>query len=273
MPSGGKLTIQCTNIRFDDPSSEEPLLVAADNPGELIGDYLMLAVTDTGTGMTDEIRNRAFEPFFTTKEVGDGSGLGLSMIYGFAKQSGGHVSIFSLPGHGTTVTLYLPRAHGAPSVDVAEPATDLPRGRGQSILVIEDDDNVRSLAVRMLEGLDYQTIAVSDAAGAEQVLEGATKIDLVLSDVVLPGGMSGPEFAHDARTRNPGLRFIFMSGYPAKAAMQKSYLGGRRGAAQQTLPAITARRRRARRAEFVAPSVFRLTRNRTGPLPARPPIG
>ncbi len=212
MPAGGKLTLDCRNVQLQDVDIAEDTYVIA-------GDYVMLAVSDTGTGMDAETRQHVFEPFYTTKGVGEGSGLGLSMVYGFAKQSGGHVDICSEQGRGTTVKLYLPRAmHPAAEVE-PERRDASPPGRGEAVLVIEDDAEVRELTVAMLEAMDYRVTAVADAAAARNVIEGGVEFDLLLSDVVLPGGTSGPDFARELRWSEPGLKVIFMSGYPDDAAI------------------------------------------------------
>ncbi len=211
MPDGGKLTIECRNACLDEA-------FVARTPEAAAGDYVLLAVSDTGTGMSAEVQAHAFEPFFTTKEVGQGSGLGLSMVYGFAKQSGGHVIIDSKEGNGTTVEIYLPRAAELPAAAAKTAAReDIPNGRGEVVLVVEDDDGVRSLVVTMLERLDYRVIAVPEADQALEALD-AEQVEVVLSDVVLPGGMSGPEFAEEAGRRHPGTKIVFMSGYPAEVA-------------------------------------------------------
>ena len=210
MPDGGRLSITCENLRLAEGPATLKMEVAA-------GDYIVVSVSDTGTGMSPEVHAQAFEPFFTTKEVGEGSGLGLSTVYGFAKQSGGHASIHSEPGRGTTVKLLLPRAAEQPQKETAGRKSDPPVGRGERILVIEDNDDVRGLTVRLLEGLGYRPTQLPDAAGARKLLEDDAIFDLVLSDVVLPGGTSGPEFAEEACRLRPGLRFVFMSGYPATA--------------------------------------------------------
>jgi len=218
MPKGGNLTVECSNVQFDRAYLAGP----SDVPP---GDYVVLSVSDDGTGMSDAVRARAFEPFFTTKEVGQGSGLGLSMVYGFAKQSGGHVSIYSELGKGTTVRLYLPRTPEAETRTGAEKTSNsLPRGQGETILVIEDDTEVRSLAVQMLSSLGYQSKAVADASQAHEVLADGAGIDLVLSDVVLPGGTSGADFAEQACSIYPGIKIIFMSGYPAEAATRNGFI-------------------------------------------------
>ena len=223
MPQGGNLTIDCINARLDGAQKFEGC-------EDLKGDYVVLVVCDDGAGMPEEVLAHAFEPFFTTKEVGKGSGLGLSMIYGFAKQSGGHVSVHSEPDSGTTFRLYLPR-----SVEAAQPALttidnfDAPRGRGEKVLVIEDDPTVRVLAVEILVDLGYEVVDVADAASArialieQDVID--APIDIVLSDVVLPDNKNGLEFAIEARALWPGLRVVFMSGYSSEAAIRNGLLG------------------------------------------------
>ena len=217
MPGGGNLIIECENAHLDDAG-------AAQIPEAMAGDYVVLAVSDSGMGMSAEVQDRAFEPFFTTKDVGKGSGLGLSMVYGFAKQSGGLVTIYSELNRGTTVKLYLPRAKEVPLSETVYHCADIPRGRNELILVIEDNADVRDLAVRSLEGLGYRVIEVPDAASARMLLAKEAQVDLVLSDVILPGGISGPEFAEEARRTRPDLKIIFMSGYPAEAIKRNSFL-------------------------------------------------
>ena len=218
MPEGGRLTIECVNAILDET------YVALNSEVEA-GAYLVLSVSDSGSGMTAEVKARAFEPFYTTKEVGQGSGLGLSMVYGFAKQSGGHVSIYSEEGLGTTVKLYLPRAtQEMRRVEVR--SEEIKRGAGEVILVIEDDFDVRDLVAKLLKSLGYRVVVVASAAAAQKVLAEGPPVDLMLSDVVLPGGISGPEFAKQARASHPGLKIIFMSGYPAEAARRAGFLGG-----------------------------------------------
>ena len=218
MPDGGKLTIECANVSLDEDSSVDGRDIPA-------GDYVVLSVTDQGVGMPEEVRKRAFEPFFTTKEVGKGSGLGLSMVYGFAQQSGGQATIYSEEGQGTTVKLYLPRAQ-AGSDGTAKPQVEaVPRGQGETILVIEDDPDVRMLAEIMLGNLGYNVICAEDAHVARKVVIRKSDIDLVLSDVILPGGTSGPAFAEEIKASNPEMKVIFMSGYPAEAAKRNGFLG------------------------------------------------
>ncbi len=206
MPEGGTLTIETYNTQVED----QDLVIAMDiNPGP----YVVLSVSDTGTGMSSEVLEHAFEPFFTTKSNGKGTGLGLSMVYGFAQQTGGHVTIDSTPGRGTTVKLYLPRALAA----VVEPSTDStadPRGHGETVLVLEDDPDVRHLAVSMLQGLGYEVLEARDGASAIELLDSGSRIDLLLSDIVLPGGLTGRSVAAQARCSHPDLKILFMSGYP-----------------------------------------------------------
>jgi CheY-like chemotaxis protein len=202
MPQGGQLTIATTEANVDETTHEVRL-----PPGP----YVAVAVSDTGIGMSPEVAARAFEPFFTTKEAGKGTGLGLSMVYGFARQSGGHVQLASRPGHGTTVTLYLPQAKAAEAA--SEPGANAqPRG-SEDILLVEDDDEVRAATSRMLSGLGYRVVEVADAEAALTLLTATNTLRLLLTDVVLAHGMSGPELAAKAREVRPGLRVLFMSGY------------------------------------------------------------
>ena len=202
MPEGGILEIRCENVQVRDSDK-----VAA-------GDYVQIAVRDSGSGMPEGVREHAFEPFFTTKEVGEGSGLGLSMVYGFARQSGGDAAIESVTGAGTAIRLLLPRSEVTDMVIESTQDKEVKRDREESILVLEDDPDVRSFAVHALEGLGYRVLQATDAVAAMQVLEEeADKLDLLLSDVVLPGGVSGPELAAKAIDLYPKLKLVFMSGY------------------------------------------------------------
>ena len=185
----------------------------------------MLAVTDTGNGMPPEVVDHAFEPFFTTKEVGKGSGLGLSMIYGFAKQSGGHVKIYSEVDHGTTVRLYLPRQSAA--VATVTPAIavqhDHPRG-GEMILVVEDNADVRAFVVKQLQDLGYRVAEAKDGPSALSTLNGSTPIDLLLTDVIMPGGMTGRQLSDEATRRRPDLKTLFISGYTEDSIVHQGKL-------------------------------------------------
>jgi CheY-like chemotaxis protein len=178
------------------------------------GDYVQLSVSDTAMGMPPEVRDRVFEPFFTTKEKGRGTGLGLAMVYGFVEQMGGHVSIYSEVGQGTTVNLYLPRAC-APAVerrasqDVAPPD---PRSR-RVILVLEDDERVRQLTVRRLKMIGHDVIEARDGVEALNLLQSGAHVDLVFTDMVMPGGLSGRDVAHRARDLKPGIKVLLTTGY------------------------------------------------------------
>ena len=217
MPAGGTLTIETANRRFDEA-------YAALHQEARAGSYVMLAVSDTGTGMAPEVIQKAFEPFFTTKEVGRGSGLGLSMVYGFVKQSGGHIEIDSEIGHGTTVRAYLPRSCQR-SVAVEDPATiPMKGGSGEKILVVEDEDDVRRLVVRVLTSLRYRPLEARDGMSALAVLDQAPEVALLFTDVVLPGGMNGLEIAREARRRRPELKVLFTSGYTENAIVHHSRL-------------------------------------------------
>jgi CheY-like chemotaxis protein len=219
MPEGGKLTIEASNAILDEEYADRNTEV---EPGA----YVLLAVTDTGTGLTMEVMQRALEPFFTTKAVGQGSGLGLSMVYGFVKQSEGHLKIYSEPGNGTTVRLYLPKAESdiEASASATETGTIPSSSKGEVILVVEDDAMVRALAVRILTGLGYRTVEAQDGAAATQLLATAEPVDLLLTDVVLPGGMSGPQLARQAQAARPGLKVLYMSGYTKNAIIHNGVL-------------------------------------------------
>jgi CheY-like chemotaxis protein len=219
MPSGGHLTIETDNVRLDQD-------YASRNAEVLAGDYVMLAVTDTGSGMAPEVVDRAVEPFFTTKEIGKGSGLGLSMIYGFVKQSGGHLKIYSEIGHGTTVRLYLPRSGAMTAIDAeaAAAAASDPPGGSETVLVVEDDADVRAFVAAQLRGFGYRVLEATDARHAQLILSGDDHIDLLFTDVVMPRGMNGRELAEDARRRRPGLKTLFTSGYTEDSIIHQSKL-------------------------------------------------
>ncbi len=207
MPDGGALTIQTANRHLDDQ-------YAAENAEVEPGEYVMLAISDTGTGIPPELIARVFEPFFTTKTAGKGSGLGLSMIYGFAKQSRGHVKIYSEPGHGTTVRLYLPRAESAeiPQALETSGAASVPAGDA-TILVVEDKPEVRQVVVRQLEELGYRVVEAENPAAALHFIEGDQRIDVLFTDIVMPGGMTGVDLAQEARRCRPTLKVVFTSGF------------------------------------------------------------
>ncbi len=216
MPSGGRLAIAVSNVVVEtitSASAESAALV--DPSGDLPpGNYVRLRVTDNGAGMTPDVMARAFDPFFTTKPIGQGTGLGLSMTYGFVRQSGGHVQIVSVPGEGTAISLYLPRHHALPAdavpALVADPGTAT---RGETVLVVDDEQAIRTIAVEVLEELGYRTLEAEDAAGGLALLQSNARIDLLVSDVGLPNGMNGRQLADAARLLRPGLNVLFITGY------------------------------------------------------------
>ncbi len=184
----------------------------------------MLAVTDTGTGIDPKLIEQVFEPFFSTKPEGQGSGLGLSMVYGFVKQSGGHVKIYSELGHGTTLKLYLPRVRGREELVVTSPETVTMRGGNETILVAEDDPDVQATVVELLTDLGYIVLRANDAQSALSVIESGVAIDLLFTDVVMPGALKSPELARLARARLPELMVLFTSGYTENAIVHDGRL-------------------------------------------------
>ncbi len=216
MPDGGKLTIETSNAYLDDEYCRHHADLA---PGQ----YVLIAVSDDGMGMSAETIGRAFDPFFTTKETGKGTGLGLSQVYGFVKQSKGHVRIYSEPGEGTTIKLYFPRHDGEEAVMPADEQGDPERGRGETILIVEDDDGVREYASEILRDLNYQVIEAKDSASAMRLLEADRTFDLMLTDVVLPG-ISGRALADEVIRRRPGAKVIFMTGYSRNAIVHQGRL-------------------------------------------------
>ena len=216
MPEGGKLTIETSNAYLDEGYCQQHAGVA---PGQ----YILIAVTDNGGGMSAETIDRAFEPFFTTKEAGKGTGLGLSQVYGFMKQSEGHVKIYSESGEGTTIKLYLPRRDGNEAAHSADEPVSSERGRAETILIVEDDDGVRQYASEILRDLNYQIIEAKDSATALRLLDADKKFDLLLTDVVLPG-KNGRELATEVERRRPGTKVIFMTGYSRNAIVHHGRL-------------------------------------------------
>jgi CheY-like chemotaxis protein len=215
MPHGGTLTISTTNVRLDRMTADTSLLP---------GDYICIEVADTGTGMSSEVATRAFDPFFTTKPLGQGTGLGLSMIYGFARQSNGHATIDSKLGQGTSVKLYLPRHHGEVTIehDVGGNATEH-RAAGEAVLVVEDEPVVRGVILEMLSEQGYQTLEAFDGPSGLQILRGDAPIDLLITDVGLPG-MNGRQLADQAREIRPGLSVLFITGYAENGDMAEGFL-------------------------------------------------
>jgi signal transduction histidine kinase/CheY-like chemotaxis protein len=221
MPAGGKLTVETANSHLDDAYVSGQL-------GLQPGQYVLLSVTDTGSGMPPDVLARAFEPFYTTKPIGQGTGLGLSQLYGFARQSGGHVAIYSEEGRGTTVKFYLPRHFGVPEAadTVTAPPEPAAANEGETILLVEDEGLVRMLMVQTLEDKGYRVIEAHEAQGAIGILESDMKIDLLATDVGLPG-MNGRQLAETARALRPGLSVLFLTGYAHNAALGDEPLGPR----------------------------------------------
>jgi PAS domain S-box-containing protein len=238
MPKGGQLVIETANAQLD-------ALYAAQNVDAVPGDYVTLTVTDSGTGMAPEVIERAFEPFFTTKDVGHGTGLGLSMVYGFVTQSRGHVKIYSEIGHGTSIKLYLPRAASpaAAAGDRPAAATPQPGGR-ESILIVEDEASVRIVAASILETLGYQVLQAEDGRSALEILQSAQPIDLLFTDLIMPNGMSGQDLLRAARALRPGLKALFTSGYSATVIEA-------RGETDQTVPLLGKPYRKQKLAEAI----------------------
>jgi CheY-like chemotaxis protein len=220
------LQIESANLPLARPLP--PVSGATFRPEEIpAGDYVQVSVRDTGEGMSPDIMALAFEPFFTTKDVGKGSGLGLSQVHGFVKQSGGFIAITSTPGQGTAVELYFPRSKGGAAVAMAdhETAGELPEGH-ETILVVEDDERVRDAVLGMLEGLGYRVLHASNGPEALQVLQEGEEVELLFSDIIMPRGMTGVELAREARRRRPDLKILLTSGFA----------GGRSGREPPTTP-------------------------------------
>lgn len=209
MPDGGRLTIETHNVELgpDDTSQHKDL-----TPSH----YVMLAVSDTGTGMSSDVMEQIFDPFFTTKDVGEGSGLGLSMVHGFVTQSGGHISISSEVGVGTTVKMYfLLSEKFEPAAREKTAITQYPSGSGETILIVEDSKDLRQLAATIVSSLGYNVLEASDGASALAVLDDEASVDLLFTDVVLPHGMNGVKLASAASARRPDIKILYTSGYTA----------------------------------------------------------
>jgi PAS domain S-box-containing protein len=218
MPQGGKLTLETANVYLDEGYAASQVEVV---PGQ----YVMVAVTDSGSGMAPDVLARAFDPFFTTKDVGHGTGLGLSQVYGFAKQSGGHIKIYSEIGEGTTVKLYFPRVHAAISHDESEGAPVVARGStNETILVVEDDPEVRSYSRDTLRELGYDVLEAKDGHAGLKLLDSHPDIKVLFTDVGLPGGMNGRQLADEAHRRRPQLRVLFTTGYARNAIVHDGRL-------------------------------------------------
>ncbi|WP_206684240.1 hybrid sensor histidine kinase/response regulator [Teichococcus aerophilus] len=262
MGGTGQLTVELANAHLDDA-------YALTHDEVTPGQYVMLAVSDTGCGMPPEVIERVFEPFFSTKEEGKGSGLGLSMVYGFVKQSGGHIKIYSEVGHGTTIKLYLPRAMQAEDVVVQVDAGPTVGGT-ETILVVEDDAEVREVVVAMLTDLGYRVLKAVDAGSALVVIESGIPIDLLFTDVVMPGKLKSPELARKARERLPNVAVLFTSGYTENSIVH----GGRLDAGVELLSKPYPREALARKVRHVLANQAqrRQAQPRPGmPRPAAPP--
>ncbi len=214
MPDGGRLTIEAANVFLDEE-------LAADVSA---GQYVGIIISDTGVGMSDEVAAKAFDPFFTTKEVGRGTGLGLSQVYGFVKQSGGHVKISSEVGAGTTIKLYLPRMRSDETSEARPADAAAPRGHRETILIVEDEPELRSFTTDLVRELDYQVIDAADARSALRLLDSHGDVALLFTDVGLPGGMNGRQLADEARRRRPDLKVLFTSGYVRDAIVHHGRL-------------------------------------------------
>ncbi|HEY9239471.1 MAG TPA: ATP-binding protein, partial [Burkholderiaceae bacterium] len=217
MPGGGRLTIETANKWLDDRAAADRDLP----PGQ----YLSLSVTDTGSGMAPEVIKRVFDPFFTTKPLGQGTGLGLSMVYGFVRQSGGQVRIYSEMGHGTTMCLYLPRYVGSAEEEAKAPVDAVVGdGDGQTILVIEDEATIRTLITEVLAEAGYRALSAPDGQTGLQLLQSGRRIDFLITDVGLPGGINGRQVADAARVSRPDLKVLFITGYAENAAVGNGHL-------------------------------------------------
>jgi PAS domain S-box-containing protein len=217
MPRGGKLTIETLNISLDDG-------YASMNGDAAVGDYVLIAVSDTGSGIPAALLDKVFDPFFTTKEVGKGTGLGLSMVFGFVKQSGGHIKVYSEEGHGTTIKIYLPRSTGAgQTADETRPQTRIERG-SETVLIVEDDALVRRYVVNQIASLGYTTLEAANAAQALNIIDTDASVDLLFTDVIMPGSMNGRQLADETLKRRPSLKTLFTSGYTENAIIHHGRL-------------------------------------------------
>jgi CheY-like chemotaxis protein len=218
MPEGGKLTIETANTHIDEQYASMHTEVVP-------GHYVSVSVSDAGIGMDRATVTQAFEPFFTTKPVGKGTGLGLSQVYGFVKQSGGHVKIYSEIGQGTTVKIYLPRLFAAADLGEIEEDPITPEGvKEETVLVVEDDDDVRTYSVESLRDLGYRVVEAHDGVSALRLLERQPRVDLLFTDVVLPGGMTGAQVAAQARALRPNIKVLFTTGYARNAIIHHGRL-------------------------------------------------
>jgi CheY-like chemotaxis protein len=210
MPGGGKLTLVTANKSIDELSAERTI-----PPGQ----YISLCVSDTGTGMPPEVIERIFDPFYTTKPLGEGTGLGLSMVYGFVRQSGGEVQVHSEVGIGTSMCLYLPRHAGAALADEPVETSSIARGQGETVLLIEDEHTLRDIVEEVLRDAGYRVLTAQDGPTGLQILRSNTRVDLLVTDVGLPGGLNGRQVADAARVWRPKLKVLFITGYADTAAV------------------------------------------------------
>ena len=218
MPEGGRLTIETANTWLDARAARERDMEA--------GQYVAICVTDNGSGMPPDVLACAFDPFYTTKPIGQGTGLGLSMVHGFARQSNGQVRIYSEVGTGTTVRLYLPRHWGEVEVEEAEPAADFAAksGAGETVLIVDDEPSVRLLVAEVLDEMGYSAIEAGDGVVGLKLLRSDERIDLLITDVGLPGGINGRQLADAAREVRRGLKVLFITGYAENAAITNGHL-------------------------------------------------
>jgi CheY-like chemotaxis protein len=233
MNGEGRLTIEASNAFLDDEYVRQQDELSA-------GQYVMIAVTDTGAGIPPDILERVYEPFFTTKAKDKGTGLGLAMVYGFLKQSGGHVKIYSEVGAGTSVKLYFSREVASEDALVGAPSDEI-KGGEETVLVVEDDDEVREVAVSMLNELGYRVIKARDAASALVVIDSGIPIDLIFTDVMMPGTLRSPDLARKAKERLPNVAVLFTSSYTQNAIVHGGRLDPGGGAPRETLHARGAR--------------------------------
>lgn len=261
MEGSGHLTIEAGNAFLDDAYAEQHAEVEA-------GQYVQLSVTDTGSGMTPAVLAKVFDPFFSTKPQGKGTGLGLSMVFGFVKQSGGHIKVYSEPGQGTTVKIYLPRSTRAEDMP-AEVETGPVVGGTETILVVEDDEAVRETVVSTLDGLGYHVLKAPDAQSALAVIESGVSLDLLFTDVVMPGPLKSTELAQKAKERLPQLSVLFTSGYTENSIVH----GGRLDEGVNLLSKPYSREALARKIRQVFARDGKMPRPDPGPAPQRPVAG
>ncbi|MCW8825833.1 MAG: ATP-binding protein, partial [Gammaproteobacteria bacterium] len=208
MPNGGVLVIETANKHLDANYVKQ-------NPNAHEGDYVMISISDTGSGMSKEVQKQIFDPFFTTKERGKGTGLGLSMVYGFVQRSGGQIQIYSEVGQGTTFHIYLPRSQTAYDEHITKSAVEVPRGN-ETILIVDDEESLAEIAIDYLEQLGYQTLVAYSGKQALEMLSANDSIDLIFSDVVMPGGIDGYHLAFNALKQKPEIKILLSSGFTSK---------------------------------------------------------